>query len=96
MTMYRMAWSHPRNTLGLIAIAAWCNVPVEKLPPEHRYHTCAATKEAWDRVASAIAEHLQSRDRRYMGQTIAECDCPHPEDCTLAETCLARYKEEFR
>jgi 3-methyladenine DNA glycosylase/8-oxoguanine DNA glycosylase len=54
------AWSaeNPRDDLGLVAIAAWLNVAPEKLPKEMRLHTCAATKEAWARVASALTAAL--------------------------------------
>lgn len=43
----------PRTPLELVMFAAWVNVPVDKLPPEMRGHTCAATMAAWKRVAEA-------------------------------------------
>ena len=33
------------------------------------------------------------RVKPYVGQIIAECDCPHPDKCTSAEECLAAKKE---
>jgi hypothetical protein len=60
------AWSadNPRDDLGLVAIAAWLNVAPEKLPKEMRYHTSAATKEAWDRVVQAIIAEAVERATR--------------------------------
>lgn len=54
-------WSeeNPRDQLGLVAIAAWMNCRVDQLPKEARLHTCQATKNAWTRVADAIAQHLR-------------------------------------
>jgi hypothetical protein len=54
-------WSaeNPRDDLGLVAIAAWVNTTPDKLPKEMRYHTSAATKEAWARVASALTAALK-------------------------------------
>ncbi len=51
------AWSadNPRDERALVAIAAWLNTTPDKLPKEMRFHTCAATKEAWARVADTIA-----------------------------------------
>ena len=44
----------PRNEASLIAIAAWCNVPVDQLPERFRLHTCEATMIAWQRVTNAL------------------------------------------
>lgn len=45
---------NPRAEAGLVAFAAWLGVTPDKVPPEFRYHTCPATKAAWDRVAAAL------------------------------------------
>lgn len=42
-----------RDPLALAMFAAWCNLPVDKLPEAMRAHTCPATAEAWARVAAA-------------------------------------------
>ena len=39
----------PRDEASMIAIAAWCNVPVDHLPERFRMHTCEATMIAWQR-----------------------------------------------
>ncbi len=36
--------------------AAWCNLPVGKLPATMLAHTCPATAEAWERVAAAARQ----------------------------------------
>jgi hypothetical protein len=47
-----------RDPLALVMFAAWVNLPVDKLPPEMRGHTCQATMEAWARVAAAARARL--------------------------------------
>lgn len=57
-----IAWKaeNPRDALGQAAFAAWVNVSPDNLPQAMRFHTCPATKEAWERVAAAIrAEALR-------------------------------------
>lgn len=56
-------WSaeHPRDRLGLVAIAAWLNTTPDKLPSTCLYHTCEATRTAWNRVAEAIAADLDAQ-----------------------------------
>jgi hypothetical protein len=49
-----------RDPLALAMFAAWVNVPVDQLPDNMRGHTCAATMEAWGRVADAALAHLKS------------------------------------
>lgn len=49
-----------RPLLELIAFAAWVNVPVDKIPPEMRAPTCAATMAAWKRVTDAIVAHVDA------------------------------------
>lgn len=55
-----MVWSanNPRAELAKVALAAWVNCPVEKLPPSWHGHTCQATKDTWERVGIAVARHL--------------------------------------
>ena len=31
----------------------------------------------------------------FMGQTMAECDCPTPEECMEAEECLSTLFDEY-
>jgi hypothetical protein len=38
--------------------AGWVNLPVDKLPPTMRGHTCAATMAAWGRVADVAREYF--------------------------------------
>ncbi len=49
----------PRDPLALAMFAAWVNLPVDKLPPEMRGHTCAATMTAWKRVGDAAIAYLK-------------------------------------
>jgi hypothetical protein len=60
------AWSaaNPLDDLGIVAIAAWCNTTPDKLPATHLYHTCAATKAAWDRVAAAIFDAMLAQEKQ--------------------------------
>lgn len=53
-------WSaeNPRDHFARVAIAAWVNCPPEALPAAMRAHTCPATKEAWARVAEAVAVEI--------------------------------------
>lgn len=39
-----------RDSLALAMLAAWMGVPVDKLPPGMRAHTCRDTMERWKRV----------------------------------------------
>ena len=50
-----------RPPLELIAFAAWVNVSPDKIPPEMRGPTCAATMAAWKRVADAIVAHANAQ-----------------------------------
>lgn len=52
------AAQYPRDALGRIALAAWCNVPVASLPEGMHYHPNPSTRDAWNRVAEAIAAEL--------------------------------------
>lgn len=45
----------PRCERGVAAIAAWNNVPVEKLPRALHFYPNASTKAAWERVITAIS-----------------------------------------
>jgi hypothetical protein len=45
---------HPRDQMGLVALAAWLNVTPEQMPEGMRLHTCQATKDAWARVELAV------------------------------------------
>lgn len=47
-----------RDELAIVMIAAWCNVPSDKLPEEMKAHTCKATADAWTRVAEAAREYI--------------------------------------
>lgn len=47
-----------RDRLALVAIAAWVNVPLDKLPAEMRFHTCVDTQAAWKRVTDAIVAEV--------------------------------------
>ena len=47
-----------RDPLALAMFAAWCNLPVDKLPEAMRAHTCPATAEVWARVADAARSIL--------------------------------------
>lgn len=51
-----------RDPLALAMFAAWCNLPVDKLPATMRAHTCPATAEAWGRVADAVQNHFAARE----------------------------------
>jgi hypothetical protein len=51
-----------RDPLALAMFAAWCNLPVDKLPEAMRAHTCPATAEAWGRVADAARTVLLGPD----------------------------------
>lgn len=53
-------------------IAAWCGVTPDKLPPEMRAHTCAATAAAWGRVADAARAHLASEVQRAREEALTE------------------------
>jgi hypothetical protein len=48
----------PKSEIGLIAMAAWCNVRVDQLPEEARSNPNDYTVEAWARVAN----HLKGSD----------------------------------
>lgn len=56
--------SHPKDSLALIAMAAWVNVRPDQLPKEMRAHNCPDTKIAWDRVARAILEVAEAEIAR--------------------------------
>jgi len=43
----------------------------------------------WNAAAYIQREHYA---RRYMGQTMAECDCQREEACERAGRCLAHYE----
>ena len=49
-----------RDPLALTMFAAWCNLPIEKLPPTMKAHYCPATADAWTRVAEAARAFLHS------------------------------------
>lgn len=49
------AAQYPKDELAKIALAAWLNVPVEKLPVAMHYHPNSSMMEAWGRVGAAIA-----------------------------------------
>ena len=49
-----------RDDLALAMLAAWCGTTPDKLPPEMRAHTCAATAAAWGRVADAARAYLSA------------------------------------
>lgn len=59
-------WSeaNPREGLALVMIAAWLNVPVDKLPKELRLHTCEHSKKAWLRVADSARVFLCTPEDR--------------------------------
>ena len=46
-----------RTAAELIALAAWLNVPPDRLPPENQTHTCDSSMRAWRRVAEALIEY---------------------------------------
>jgi hypothetical protein len=66
----------PRTPLELVMFAAWVNVPVDKLPPDMRGHTCPATMAAWKRVAEAA---LAYRDAPNAEAALAYRDAPNAE-----------------
>ncbi len=47
-----------RDPLAAAMFAAWVNVDPDKVPPEFKQFTCAATMEAWGRVGQAAQEYL--------------------------------------
>ena len=47
-----------RDPLALAMLAAWLNVPIDKLPAELNAHTCEATMKAWKRVGDAALDFL--------------------------------------
>ena len=54
-----------RTVPEMLALAAWLNVPVDKIPQENRAHVDEYTMQAWRRVSDAIAEYttLHTADR---------------------------------
>lgn len=71
-----------RTPLEMVAFAAWVNTPVDKVPEAYKQHTCEATMTAWRRVVRAILNKVEaSTGHRYMGQIMAECDCPCQDVC---------------
>ncbi len=48
----------PKDDLALTMMAAWCNVSIEQLPDEARYHPNDYTRQAWDRVGRAAMAYL--------------------------------------
>lgn len=57
-----------RDDLAVVMIAAWCNVRPDQLPEAMRAHTCAATAEAWTRVAAAAREFISRDPAPYTGE----------------------------
>ena len=49
-----------RDPLALAMLAAWVNVPVDKLPETMRAHTCEHTMSAWKRVGEAAVAYLEA------------------------------------
>jgi hypothetical protein len=54
----------PRTELHLKLLAAWCNVPVEKLPmhPTFRTYPNSHAEAAWARVAEAALAHFRAME----------------------------------
>lgn len=48
----------PKSELGLIAMAAWCNVTVDQLPEDARTDPNDYTRLAWERVFEAVRNHI--------------------------------------
>ncbi|MBO9710518.1 MAG: hypothetical protein J7521_20145 [Caulobacter sp.] len=61
-----------RTNLARAALAAWCGVTPDKLPPEKAWieHPDDLNRQAWDRVVSAILED-QGRQLADQAATIA-------------------------
>jgi hypothetical protein len=47
-----------RSEVGAIAMAAWLNVPPDKVPVKFQAWNCPATRAAWERVEAAIRADL--------------------------------------
>lgn len=66
-----MTGIHPqaRDDLALAMICAWNGVTPEQAPPGFAFHTCDASRIAWDRVAAVAREFIDAergvvRERR--------------------------------
>lgn len=52
----------PKDDLGLVMMAAWCNVRPEQLPFGARFNPNGSSEQAWARVGRAAIAYLRERD----------------------------------
>lgn len=68
-----------RDACARVALAAWCNVPLERLPASKpfAFHANSETMAAWSRVARAVAEHEKTEAMAALLREVVgllECD----------------------
>lgn len=56
------ATDFPRCETGIRAIAAWNNIPLDKVPTAWKFYPNASTKAAWERVYAACAALSQGAE----------------------------------
>jgi hypothetical protein len=78
-----------RDPLALAMLAAWVNVPVDKLPANMRAHTCAATMASWKRVGDAALAYLETSRVFDLLETL--CEAIKPRNEQLAHDIAASF-----
>ena len=56
------ALEHPKDGLGLIMMAAWCNVRPDQLPFGARFDPSGSSEKAWARVGASALAYLREHD----------------------------------
>lgn len=90
-------WSteNRRDRLARAAICAWNGCPPEAMPASWVGHTCPATKEAWARVAEAVATEMAAYLALRWKVAMADWDQGGEGALTEMDNCIAGQPPGF-